>query len=242
LRLYWWKDVPNFGDEITRLLVEHICGVTPEWADFANADLVGAGSVIEHIPAGWSGTVLGSGKISALMSQRLSFAHILALRGPLTAQFLGIRARDIALGDPGLLAYTLVGAPVPAKEFDVGIVPHWLDTSLPHDPRFFSDKWTTEVIYPTDDAIDVITRIAKCDKIVTSSLHGLVVADSFDIPRRIEKSKVLSNVTEGNYFKFKDYLASIDMELEFGKIQSPRYYTVEDRQQDLYDLFEGLKL
>ena len=52
----------------------------------------------------------------------------------------------------------------------------------------------------------VIHEIAKCEHILSSSLHGLVVADALGIPNGWIK---LSDRVVGDGFKFKDYGTAI---------------------------------
>lgn len=238
-RAYWWnkqaQGIQNFGDAINPFLYKRFAGVDTKWAPVAKADVVGTGSLLEHIPPLWDGTILGTGKLFG--DSRLSLytytAKILALRGPLSAA--GVRG-DYAIGDPGLLADELVDDDVESREYDLGVVPHWSDPGLLAREEWYNRKWTTSVIVPTlDNPLDVVRQIGRCKKIVTSSLHGIIVADAFGIPRRLEYAPALE--AEGGKFKFLDYSHSINAPLEFGKvIEASRFY-VEDRKHEIYDAF-----
>jgi pyruvyltransferase len=65
----------------------------------------------------------------------------------------------------------------------------------------------------------------ECKIVLSSSLHGLVLADSFQIPN---KRIVLSNNIIGGDFKFKDYYSGIDNE-----------YRIPKKVQTLNDMFEA---
>jgi len=234
VRSYWWKDVPNFGDAIAPLLLERFACIKTEWAKVGNAHVVSVGSVLEHVPKKWVGFILGSGKLKENSRIDLPFATILSLRGPLSAQgMLG----SFALGDPGILANELVGPQ--EKKWDLGIVPHWRDTQLvPKFTKMIRPPNEVLVIDPRQDPIEVLKQIGSCRKIVTSSLHGLIVADAFFIPRRVEISPALNK--EGGDFKFRDYSASINTPLIPGETMTPSIRSVEELKFNVFDAYEAL--
>jgi pyruvyltransferase len=228
---YWWIERPNAGDLLTPLLLQHFSNLTATWAPFAHAELVCVGSVLEHIPNGWHGKIVGAGKLRE-SSQVPVGPEILALRGPLTAK--GIRG-DFALGDPGLLANELVR--VDTKKHELGVVPHWSDNRLAIDPRF--TQYDPVVIDPRGDPLEFIRLIGESKKIVTSSLHGLAIADAFGIPRRFEYDQ-LELWADGGMFKFKDYSAAIRTPLEVGVTMQANRQAVDDRKSELWDVFRAL--
>lgn len=137
------------------------------------------------------------------------------------------------MGDPGLLASELVA--VEPNRYDLGVVPHWSDTKLAE--RF--SRYNPLVIYPTQHPLEVIRQIGSCRKIVSSSLHGIVVADSFGIPRRAE---IFSQATrEGGKFKFLDYSTVIGLDMRFGTLQSPPRWKIEEIQEELFEMFRYIK-
>ena len=233
---YWWTDVPNFGDALVPLLISKFTDFTPINGPAATAQVVTLGSVIETLPASWPGIVAGAGKIRGDKPSSLPNATILSVRGPLTAAALG--APNAALGDPGLLANELVT--VEERDFEVGIVPHWSDTRLAYDYRFENLPGRV-VISPLQDPLTVVGMIGRCKKIVTSSLHGAVVADAFGIPRRTEiAARFLYDEYEGGTFKFEDYNASVGLPFVIGELQTANSQTVNDRQDEVHDMFTAL--
>ena len=236
-RVYYWPDVPNFGDEMALHLLNWFAGLECDWAPVKDAEIVAVGSVLEHIPPGWAGHIIGAGRLHAGsdVRQKLASARIWALRGPLSAK--GIPG-DYALGDPGLLADELVADSVSGRIYDLGVVPHWSDRTLSQRPEWYSDRWTTRVIMPGSGALNVAREISRCRKLVTSSLHGMIIADACGIPRRVEYSQTLDK--EGGRFKFLDYCASIGCPLEFGKTAEALRFRVEDRKHEIWDSFQAL--
>ncbi len=238
-KAYWWNDVPNFGDRLAPLLLEKFAGLKAAWSPVCGADIVSVGSVLEHIPPLWEGYILGAGKLyeDSRLHLHTGTANILALRGPLTAR--QCPPGDYALGDPGLLASGLLDDHEPEKLWDLGIVPHWADTSLARSDCFTGGNWTTRVISPAQDPLTVIREISQCQKIVTSSLHGMILADSLGIPRRLEPAPHWDS-SQGGLFKFTDYLASIGAPLVVGRTTTVSRLHVEDRKYELYDAYEDL--
>lgn len=236
MRIYYWNIKKNFGDLLTPLLIKRFTRLPSEWSEPMDAELVMVGSILEHLPAGWDGIIAGAGKLHEKTKIKFPNARILALRGPLTAK--GVRG-DFVLADPGLLADELVK--IEDKKYNLGIVPHWTDDKLEYDPRF--QKYNPHIIRPTDDPLKAITQIAQCKKIISSSLHGIVLADAFGIPRRIEIApRMLSHpYQEGGIFKWLDYSASLGIKFEPGVLKEVNRNTIQDKQFQLFDVMEQIK-
>lgn len=236
MKIYYWNAKRNFGDLLSGLLIKRFTGINSKWAPTEEAELVVVGSILEHLPTNWDGVIAGCGKLHKDTKISLPYSRILALRGPLTAK--GIKG-NFALADPGLLADELVT--LDEKEYDLGIVPHWTDKTLEYNPIF--KQFKPRIIRPNGDPLEIIREIGKCKKIVSSSLHGIVLADAFGIPRRIEIApRLLSHShQEGGIFKWLDYSASINMPFETGITQEPDKNIIRDKQSELFDVFEELK-
>lgn len=236
MKLYYWKSKNNFGDLLGPLLLKKIAGLDSEWSTAPESQLVTVGSILEHLPTSWSGVIAGCGKLHENSELNLCHTKVLAVRGPLTAR--GFKG-NIVLGDPGLIADELVG--YQDKEYNLGIVPHWSDNELELNPIFL--KYNPKIIRVGDDPLEVIRQIGQCKKIVSSSLHGIILADAFGIPRRIEiPPRVYSHPhIEGGLFKWRDYSESIGMKLEIGLTQEADQNTITDKQHELFDVFKELK-
>jgi pyruvyltransferase len=224
---YWWRGRPNFGDLLTPLLFERFTDVRLTWAPAADAVVVSSGSILEHLPPGWAGVVAGSGKMYEDSVPDLARATVLGLRGPLTA--LGVLG-EYTLGDPGLIADELVYGV--EKTHNLGLVPHWSDTGLERRPEF--KRYDPLIIRVTDDPLDVIRQIGSCRKIVASSLHGLILADAFGIPRRTETTPQLAS--EGGNLKYRDHAATVGLPFVLGLTQEAPRHIVQERQHELYDM------
>lgn len=152
---------------------------------------------------------------------------ILAVRGPLTRQVLmqhGIDCPEI-YGDPASL-FPRYYYPIVDKKYKYGIIMHvstnvsnfileelksiYGNSILIIDPKNFF-KWN-----------EFIDSILSCENIVSSSLHGIIIADAYKVPN-VWISVTLKEHPDNN-FKFRDYYLSI------GKIiNSPINYKDKNR-------------
>jgi len=140
-------------------------------------------------------------------------AKILAVRGELTRQRIGA-STNVILGDPGLLATRLLHQRQ-SKRYVLGIVPHYHDKEDPRIARIRRRyKGEVLVIDVRRQPLAVFADIDKCESILSSSLHGLVTADSLGIPNAWI---LLSDKVVGKGFKFADYNSA------FGTTQDPLY-------------------
>lgn len=193
INAYWWrprKGPYNFGDELGSIILKKL-GFNVHRVSFAKADVLLTGTVLDPAEIkNPNATVLGSGSGHTHESEH-NF-NILAVRGKLTATNL---KNDAILGDLGLLA-SRIWAREPLR-YNVGVVRHYID----HDEYPFADI----VIDASEPAEDVIKKISSCRVILSSSLHGLIVADSYGIPTmRIARDDVIS----GNW-KWMDYKTAL---------------------------------
>lgn len=203
LRTFWMKEPGNCGDVLTPVLLERL-GHQVEYADAEQADFMFIGSIASHASHGV--TVIGSG-----LGERSQYLHPganwLAVRGPLTGERItdcGGRNPEV-FGDPALLMPLLYDKPV-ASHNVVGVVPHYVDLD---DPQVLANDWN--VINPLGDPLRVIDQIRKFTPILSSSLHGIILAHAYGIPAAWVR---LSDKLFGDDVKFADYAASVGIELK----------------------------
>ncbi len=91
----------------------------------------------------------------------------------------------------------------PSLKWDMGIIPHYNDTPVLQVPQ--SDR--IRVINIESGLIQVVREVLSCACILSSSLHGLVLADAYDIPAAWLLVDGGARLVGGK-FKFVDYLLS----------------------------------
>jgi pyruvyltransferase len=132
--------------------------------------------------------------------------RIHAVRGPLTRDrllSLGIACPEV-YGDPALL-WPRYYRPDVQSTGRIGIVPHCADQQTPwvNTMRGRDDVLVIDVTAGINEFIDALHQ---CDRILSSSLHGVIAADAYAIPSAWIK---LSDNVVGDGFKFHDYFASV---------------------------------
>lgn len=137
-----------------------------------------------------------------------------ALRGALTKKKLEsdlniLIGEDVVLADPGLLAREFIDEKAINKKYTIGVIPHFREKHVElinRLPEKYSNATLIDICKPYQE---VLKSIAECDCIISSSLHGLIFADSLGIPNI---HVVASDNLKGNGFKFRDYYSSFSIE------------------------------
>ncbi|TWX67639.1 polysaccharide pyruvyl transferase family protein [Colwellia sp. C1TZA3] len=208
INAFWWTGRVNFGDLFTPELFKYY-GVTAVESWPEQAELVGVGSLYGMVPSTFSGVFLGTGLIE---DQKIQFEHatFAAVRGELTRKNLGLD-RNTPIGDFGLLANKLISKKVIKKKYAVGFIPHYVDQNHPwvNGMQKYLGVSECTIIDVRDSAENVTKQVAECELILSSSLHGIIVADSLSIPNVWLE---LSDKVIGRGFKFRDYNSAIDYE------------------------------
>lgn len=210
------NNAKNFGDDLSLSMCEYASGKSLVRGDQKHADIYGVGSLLQIFNSrkrsikytasrmlhGRKPLVIwGTGVIDD-STIYLPRANVLAVRGPNTAKALGLKTA-IPFGDPGLLVSDIIAAPT--KVGKIGVVPHYVDKAHPVFTEVAKDTQFM-IIDVEDDWENTVSQIAKCDLILSSSLHGLIVADAYGIPNQWLE---FSNKVIGAGFKFRDYAGGV---------------------------------
>lgn len=188
--LYYWQKggKENFGDHLSLKLVERIVGgqvpVAHKELFEGQKRLLAIGSIL--ILANSGDLIWGTGMNGKRMDLDLyKFDHldVRAVRGPLTRDFL-TKNFDISCpeiyGDPALLL------PYFFPELQKKAHPQYAYLIIPHysEEHLFPKNLFPNVVYPTDPWKDVVRKILDSKFVISSSLHGVVVAEAYGIPAR----------------------------------------------------------
>lgn len=176
---------------------------------YRKEDYLCIGSIISWMTHSNS-IIWGSGVVHEEQQISARPKFVTAVRGPLTREYLikqGITCPEI-YGDPALL-FPRFYKPKVKKTYKLGVIPHYRDKKNLNLDRFKCDPDVliidVENITPWHRFID---EICSCERIVSSSLHGIIVSDAYMIPN----SWCEFENGEMKRFAFKDYLLSVNRE------------------------------
>lgn len=200
-RAFWYDGMANFGDALTPWLLRR-AGVIPVLETNASANLAGVGSILEMLPADFSGSVWGSGLLRGA-TLTLPRAQFLAVRGELTRDLVSAPG-DVALGDPGILVSRFMSRP--RVRWRLGMVPHHMHETDALWAKLASASSHVRLISVKRGPTAVLRDIASCEAIMSTSLHGLITADAFGIPA-VWTTREPDLI--GRRFKFNDYESAL---------------------------------
>lgn len=209
----------NWGDFVNVKLAELISGkaIIPYKFSCKKETIAMMGSIlpwaIDRDTIVWgSGTLSSQDPFWDTIEKPLS---VRAIRGPLTRQLLlsrGIECPEI-YGDPALLFPRYYTSNV-EKRYKYGVILHVstktnetiyskLNTILGCNMLIINPKQFSQWHSFIDD-------ICSCEAIVSSSLHGIIIADAYEIPN--VWISLDENHPDDN-FKFKDYYLSVNKDI-----------------------------
>ncbi|MFW5879210.1 MAG: polysaccharide pyruvyl transferase family protein [bacterium] len=215
------RDNHNWGDDVNFVIVEKLSGkkVIPyKFSLFKKTNYLVIGSVIQWYSNSRS-IIWGAGFLYETNNIKKP-KKVLAVRGPLTRQCLlnnGINCPEI-YGDPALL-FPRIYQPAIKNKFDLGIIQHYSENRSIQLPLHISSdriKYINIANYGRWE--DFIDRIVSCKAVISSSLHGLIVSEAYEIPN-IWTVFTDSEISADKKFKYIDFYMSVNK-----NINSPFVY------------------
>lgn len=209
-----WCISNNIGDALNYWLIKKITSKNVYWVprESNNFKFICIGSILNWADKNCG--VWGAG-LANQTDKVDPEAKIYSVRGPESAAIAiecGCEVPDI-YGDPALLVSKYYNNN--RKKFGqckVGLIPHYADyhALCQYDPEFkivdnhFKGIKIINVFDPIEKIAD---EIKKCQVILSSSLHGLILADAYGVPNKQVK---ISDYVLGDGTKFYDYFLSVD--------------------------------
>ncbi|MEF2621744.1 MAG: polysaccharide pyruvyl transferase family protein [Xylanibacter rarus] len=227
IKLVYWNE-PNFGDMLSPYIVGKLSGqeiINKElyhnmkdcFRNLIKKIFCFKFKEISSILFWWEKNLLAVGSIistgnkhsvvwgSGFINEKQTFkgGYVCAVRGKYTNEKLkkeGFSGANV-YGDPALLMPLLI-SPSEFKTTDVGIIPHWSETD------YFKNKYGKKykiIDLRTKDIKRVIEEITSCRRILSTSLHGIIVSHAYGIPALW----IRHNALHDSNLKFYDYFSSV---------------------------------
>ncbi|GHB49725.1 hypothetical protein GCM10007094_43780 [Pseudovibrio japonicus] len=233
---YYWCDIDNFGDELNVALMHVLCKWRLKHTPPAMARVLGIGSILDRAVAtqnddlpflltrpplhvftsGMPGDQWGSYRSVAPFEPH-SFRRVLkpwAVRGfgtrNMLQEVMGQDMSHVTLGDGGLLAHHLLEGRTIEKKYKVGIVPHFAEAHLSLFSEMQREIPQSTILDITKGALPFLEDLARCEAVVSTAMHPLIVCDALGIPNlwgRISEART-------TIFKFHDYYSALDTQQE----------------------------
>ena len=208
LKVDFFSKKNNFGDILNKYLVEKLSGKTVyqirSW-HYNKPHYFVIGSILQDVNK--HSIVWGSGFISEDSKCNEFPKTVSSVRGPLSRKMLqnqGIDCPEI-YGDPALLMPKIYNPGHIDKKYELGVIAHYVDK----DSFWIKNNNLRGIKFidiQTKNFTSFIDQINECKKIISSSLHGIIISDAYGVPSLwVEFSKKVY----GDGFKFRDYFASV---------------------------------
>lgn len=203
----------NFGDAINPMLFEQITKKKVVNSSkiinlFKKPSYYFIGSILDNLNKN-NAIVCGTGFQNENAKVLKKPSKIIAVRGPLTRNIFlkyNIECPEVYC-DPALLLPNIYMPKNLEKKYDVGIIAHYIDKEVLSKKRIIDNNLTYHFIDIESDWKMIIEEISKSRYILSSSLHGIIVAHAYGVPAvRIK----LSDMVVGGDFKFNDYALSVN--------------------------------
>ncbi|MCF4122239.1 polysaccharide pyruvyl transferase family protein [Antribacter sp. KLBMP9083] len=215
----------NFGDLLGPLVVKALCErESLAWPPSRPGRLFSVGSVLHLARDGdvvWGSGV--NGKVDPA-AHRFSHLDVRAARGPRTRAFLRTRGVDVpeVFGDPALLLPQLVPA---LREWSASKTRQV--TAVPNLNEWHLWRSAPAVLSPRANVWHCLRTIAASERVIASSLHGIVVAEALGIPATLIASPIESP------FKYHDYFEGTGREMPAPYPSLERAFLARPREPDL---------
>lgn len=192
----------NFGDNLNHYLIKNLSGKPCVYNQRDEPHYIVCGTILNE--ANYLSTVWGAGFGDEQQYKSFHWCDVRMTRGFKSSELLGI---DLPIaGDPALLLPLLYTPPEPVVQHQYGIIPHWTDY------KYCLEKYSKKyhIIDPFLPVEEFINEVTSCLRILSTGLHGLIVADSYGV---LNRRLILGDIG-GDGFKFDDYYSTTDEHLE----------------------------
>lgn len=209
---YFEHHIPNFGDELNKIMWETL--IEPDFFDDDKSTLfLGIGSILwDYLPKKPQKIVMGSGYggYTTIPDVHDGSWEIAFVRGPRTARALNIDPK-LAITDAAILT-RFMGLTKQKKQFKVSFMPHF--ESIPRGNWEVACRQAgIHYIDPTNpDVLSSLKALQQSEVLITEAMHGAILADTLRVPWI-----ALEPILPIHRNKWFDWAESLNIDLKFNK-------------------------
>jgi len=200
------RSAHNWGDVLTPIIIHAFSGdLAVNRRKKAHARTFCVGSILHRLRAEdivWGSGMQSPSKVVNPLPRGVVFK---AVRGPMTREVLlgmGAEVPEV-YGDPALLIPYILDVPEQPTTHELGIIPHYMDTEAVEHLAGPGVK----IIDICGGVKEVVREVLSCERILSSSLHGVILGDAYHKPTGWLVVSEAERIFGGRW-KFEDYLAS----------------------------------
>lgn len=185
VNLVWWKRRANLGDYLATVIFQWMLErkqiLSLHTKETTNLMTVGSLIGMGNFDATIWGTGIHCFETAKAVMMHSKYVHydIRAVRGPITKEILrtaGYSVKDCFEGDPAVLMPFIYAQEKPVKKYNCSIVHHL--SSKKDD----IDKDLHTISISTTDYQQFISELQASQRVISSSLHGIILAESYGVP------------------------------------------------------------
>lgn len=208
--MFWWEEPypGNLGDIVNPYIIEKLTGVPPKFAPRGDG-LLAIGSIIKFAKSGTNVWGSGSPHEEDVLAPDANY-H--AVRGPFTRSLVrrnGGSCPEI-YGDPAWFLPIIYSPPV-KKTHKTGLILHYThETAALNVSDEIKRIGIRRLGY--DQIENFLSELISCERIISTSLHGVIIAQAYGIPACLATVSDSRQQIHGDGIKFRDYYASIGID------------------------------
>lgn len=225
-RMFWWEHPHpgNFGDILSPYIVEKLTSIPPKFVG-RREGMLAVGSIIKW--ASSNSTIWGAGTSTQGIELPCD-ADYRSVRGPYTrAEVInnGGKCPEV-YGDPAWLVPLFYEKQI-TKSSDLGLILHYIH----EDGSVRAGSSTKEISIRRvgfEQIEAFLDEMLSCKRIISTSLHGVILANAFGIPVLWGTVSDSGADIHGDGIKFKDYFNTIGIDENLKPIDLSKYGTIEN--------------
>ena len=210
VNLEWYRNDVNLGDYLSTVVYRymlsrkglsedsHVSGGKPKHLMAIGSILGGSGDFDATV---WGSGIRNFSSVKGLYIKKFyQKLDVRAVRGPLTRDALlqcGLKCPEV-YGDPAIIM-PLIYHPKECEKSGTVLILHYLTSQSMYSER----NDVTVLNIQTEDYKSFIDKIVSADRVISSSLHGIILAESYGIP-----AVFLCKGIESEMIKFFDWYYS----------------------------------